>query len=62
METDLKAGVVHNTKEAVYHYYYGNGTPIDVGDEATSEVLNSDRFKQNFEAVTTKKEQKIVSQ
>ena len=53
MQCDYTAPVVHNTKEAVIHYYHGNGEPADVGDGATAMLMNTPRFKANFEATTT---------
>ena len=53
MEIDYAAPVVHNTKEAVIHYYHGNGEPADVGDGATAMLMNTPRFKANLEATTT---------
>ena len=55
MEADLMGEVVNNTKEALYHYYFGDGVPADVGDESTNELLNSERFKQNLKVITTEK-------
>ena len=53
IECDYDVPVVHNTKEAVIHYYYGNGEPVDVGDEATAELMSSPEFKRNHYAITT---------
>jgi len=53
MEIDYAAPVVHNTKEAVIHYYHGNGEPADVGDESTAELMSSPEFKRNHSAITT---------
>ena len=53
IQYDHTAPVVHNTKEAIYHYYYGHGEPADVGDESTEELLSSPEFKRNHNAVTT---------
>ena len=58
IEYDHTAPVVHNTKEAVYHYYYGHGKAADVGDESTAELLSSPEFKRNHNAVTTKGREK----
>ena len=52
MEIDYAAPVVHNTKEAVIHYYHGNGEPADVGDESTAELMSSPEFKRNHYAIT----------
>ena len=52
MEIDYGAPVVHNTKEAVIHYYHGNGEPTDVGDESTAELMSSPEFKRNHYAIT----------
>ena len=53
MEIDYAAPVVHNTKEAVIHYYHGNGEPADVGDKSTAELMSSPEFKRNHNAITT---------
>uniref|UniRef100_A0AB33JH39 RHS repeat-associated core domain-containing protein n=1 Tax=Prevotella sp. GTC17262 TaxID=3236797 RepID=A0AB33JH39_9BACT len=53
MESDTNGDVVNNTRDAVSHYYYGNGIPADVGDEAMDEVLDSEIFKKNLNVITT---------
>ena len=52
--TKSKAGpVVNNTKEAVAHYYLGNGESADVGDQSTKELLSSDKFQSKLNKITT---------
>ena len=45
--------VVHNTKEAIYHYYNGKGQAADVGDESTRELLSSAKFQKKHNKITT---------
>ena len=45
--------VVNNTKEAVAHYFFGNGQPADVGDQSTKELLSSDKFQSKLHKITT---------
>ena len=42
------------TELAVAHYFLGNGEAADVGDRATSMLMNTKIFKDNLEATTTK--------
>ena len=53
IQCDYTAPVVHNTKEAVIHYYHGNGEPADLGDESTAELMSSPEFKRNHNAIIT---------
>lgn len=55
MESDETGVVVHNTKEAVSHYYLGHGEPADVGDESTAELLNSSKFIEKHNKITKEK-------
>lgn len=54
MKADESSVVVHNTAEAVMHYYNGHGEPADVGDASTAELMNSMRFQENLEVITTR--------
>ena len=47
--------VVNNSKEATAHYYNGNGTSADVGDQSTSQLLGSDRFQAKLSKITSEK-------
>jgi RHS repeat-associated protein len=40
----INVPIVKSTKEALQHYYYGNGQSVDVGDKTTSELLSSPEF------------------
>ena len=53
IECDYDAPVVNNTKEAVIHYYLGNGEPADVGNESTAELMSSPKFKQKHNEIAT---------
>ena len=54
--TKSKAGpVVNNTKEAIAHYYLGNGEAADVGDQSTKELLSSDKFQSKLNKIATQK-------
>lgn len=41
------------TELAVTHYFWGNGEPADVGDEATAMLMNTPIFKTNLKTATT---------
>ncbi|HFG0578615.1 TPA: RHS repeat-associated core domain-containing protein, partial [Flavobacterium psychrophilum] len=49
--------VVNNSKEATSHYYNGNGVAVDVGDQSTSQLLNSDKFQAKHTKITSEKVQ-----
>ena len=49
--------VVNNSKEAVSHYFNGNGAPADVGDVSTVELLSSDKFQAKHTKITSQKVQ-----
>ena len=49
------APVVNNTKEAVVHYFFGNGQAADVGDQSTKELLSSEKFQSKLHKITTQK-------
>ena len=42
---------VDNTAEAVWHYYTGDGQPVNIGDESTRELFNSFEFIMNHNAI-----------
>jgi len=45
--------VVNNTKEALAHYFNGNGASADVGDQTTTELLSSAKFQAKHTKITT---------
>ncbi|HQD59172.1 MAG TPA: RHS repeat-associated core domain-containing protein [Bacteroidales bacterium] len=38
--------VITNNKEAIKHYYNGNGEPVKIGENITNELLNTKEFKE----------------
>ena len=42
---------VNNTVEAVWHYYWGEGQPVNIGDVSTSKLFNSIEFIMNHNAI-----------
>ena len=36
---------IHNTKQALKHYFEGNGEPVNLGDETIQSLLDSTEFK-----------------
>ncbi|NLL28621.1 MAG: RHS repeat-associated core domain-containing protein [Bacteroidales bacterium] len=49
--------VVNNTKEAIAHYFNGNGAAADVGDQSTRELLSSSKFQEKHTKITSEKVQ-----
>ena len=45
--------VVNGNKQAIAHYYNGNGAPADVGDNSTSQLLSSAKFNLKHTKITT---------
>ena len=45
--------VVNNTKEALAHYFIGNGAAADVGDQSTRELLSSPEFTKAHSKITS---------
>ena len=53
IESQKDGTVVNNTKEAVLHYFEGNGEAADVGNESIFELLKTDEFTKNYNAIVT---------
>lgn len=49
--------VVNSSKEATSHYYNGNGAAVDVGDQATTQLLSSDKFDAKHTKITSEQVQ-----
>jgi RHS repeat-associated protein len=47
--------VVNNTTEAKNHYFNGNVTAADVGDNSTRQLLTSDKFQAKHNRITSQK-------
>jgi len=45
--------VVDNTKQALSHYLFGDGSPVKIGKETEKALLNSIEFKQNHNKIIT---------
>ncbi len=43
--------VITNNKEAIKHYYNGNGEPVKIGENITNELLNTKEFKKHHENI-----------
>ena len=46
--------VVNNSREAVSHYFNGNGESADVGNKSTKELLSSSKFQEKHTKITSK--------
>ena len=47
--------VITNNKEAVLHYYTGNGEPVKIGENITNELLNTKEFQEHHNNVLSGK-------
>ena len=53
IEAQKDGAVVNNTKEAVLHYFEGNGEAADVGNRSIFELIRTDEFIKNYNAIVT---------
>ncbi|MGP1515950.1 MAG: RHS repeat-associated core domain-containing protein [Bacteroidales bacterium] len=44
---------LHNTKEALYHYFRGNGKPMEIADNIVHSLLKTEKFKEKHNKIVS---------